>query len=127
MAKRVLIVDDEPQIRDLLTRVFTKGGYVVDAAESGERALELMRASPAWVAFLDLQLPGMDGVELCRAIRREWPLAIAHAMTGYASLYGLYDCREAGFEDLFTKPVEIAALLAAAEYAFGKIERWKRW
>jgi len=78
------------------------------------------------VMFLDLNMPGMNGVELCRKIRHDFPMAIIHAMTGYSSLFELANCREAGFDDYFTKPVQLEQLIEAAEHAFRKLERWKK-
>jgi len=124
--KRILVVDDEEQIRDLFTMSLTRAGFAVQTAASAEEAIDIMRHNPAWVLFLDLNLPGMNGVDLCRQIREEWPMAIAVAVTGYASLFELHDCRKAGFEDYFTKPVKMAALVDAAESAFAKLARWKQ-
>lgn len=123
--KRILVVDDEKDIRDMYTRAFTRAGYEVTAAASAEEALDILDEQPFWVLFLDLNLPDMNGIELCRRIRRDWPMAITHAVTGYASLFELSDCREAGFEDYFIKPASIADLLDAADHAFRKLERWK--
>jgi CheY-like chemotaxis protein len=123
--RKILVVDDEQPVRDLFSRILERAGYKVRVAESGEAGLEAMRAEPAWVLFLDLNLPGMNGLELCRAIRAEWPMAVAHAVTGYASLFELSDCRAAGFEDYFTKPVASAHLRDAAARAFAKLDRWK--
>ncbi|MEW6263294.1 MAG: response regulator [Thermodesulfobacteriota bacterium] len=124
--KRIMVVDDEKEIREIFEETFSKAGYSVQTAESAEEALDIMNRNPAWVLFLDLNLPGMNGVELCRRIRRDWPLAIAYAVTGYASLFEVSDCREAGFEDYFTKPVSLSDLLETADHAFKKTERWKK-
>lgn len=124
--KRVLIVDDEEQIRDLYALAFTKEGFSVQTAACAEEAIEMMNKKPFPVAFLDLNLPGMDGVELCRQIRKNWPMTICFAVTGYNSLFELADCLEAGFEDYFTKPAALKVLQAAAEQSFNKIERWKK-
>ena len=73
-------------------------------------------------------MPGMNGVELCREMRRRWPWCIVLAVTAYASVYELVACREAGFEDYFVKPVEMEELLTSVAYAFKKIGHWKqRW
>lgn len=53
-------------------------------------------------------------------------MAIPYAVTGYASSFEIHDCREAGFEDCFTKPVNLSVLLEAADHAFKKLERWKK-
>jgi len=123
---RVLVVDDEKQIRDLYSLAFTRAGYGVTTAETAEEALELCKRDPFWVLFLDLNLPGMNGVDLCREIRKQYPMAIPYAVTGYASLFELTDCRDAGFEDYFTKPASFSELLEAADHAFKKMKRWKK-
>lgn len=123
---RILVVDDEKQIRDMYSQLFARAGYEVTTAESAEEALEIIKKEPYWVLFLDLNLPGMNGVDRCREIRRQYPLAISHAVTGYASLFELSDCREAGFEDYFTKPASLSDLLEAAGHAFKKLARWKK-
>ena len=124
--KRILVVDDEKQIRDMYSQAFTRVGYEVTTAESAEDALEIFKKEQFWVLFLDLNLPGMNGVDLCREIRKQYPMSIAYAVTGYASLFELSDCRDAGFEDYFTKPASLSDLLEAAEHAFKKLARWKK-
>jgi CheY-like chemotaxis protein len=124
--KSILVVDDEPCIRLAYSKVFANAGYTVRAAESAEQALEIMRATPAEVLFLDLNLPAMNGVDLCRIVHKEWPWSVNIAVTGYASVFELVSCREAGFEDYYTKPVGSKELLAAAQESFNKLERWKR-
>lgn len=124
--KRILVVDDDEMIRDVYSQAFATAGYTVQTAGSAEEALEIMRKNPFWVLFLDLNLPGMNGLELCRQIRKDWSMAIAFAVTGYASLFELHDCREAGFEDYFIKPVEFSDLFDAADHALRKLARWKK-
>jgi DNA-binding response OmpR family regulator len=120
------MVDDDPVILDMYLRSFKRAGYRVLAADTAEEALEVMRETPAGVLFLDLNLPLMNGIELCRRIRKDWPMSILFAVTGYASSYDMVDCRDAGFEDYFTKPVKLSELQKAAKQAFEKLERWKR-
>ena len=57
------------------------------------------------VMFLDIKLPGMSGIELCKKIRIENQIGIIHAITGYSNIYGLLECRAAGFDDFFVKPI----------------------
>ncbi len=123
--KKILIVDDEKAIINLLKQAFSRAGYDVISAESAEAALELLQNETIHVMFLDLNLPGMNGMELCRKIRKEIPMANIFAVTGYASLFELADCRETGFDDYFKKPVNIKILVKTAEDAFEKIRRWK--
>jgi len=126
MGKHILLVDDEVAVLKMMTRAFTRAGYEVETAESAEKAMELIKTYKYMVFFLDLNLPGMNGIDLCRRIRKDNPLTILYAVTGFATTFEVFDCRQAGFEDYFTKPVELKKLLEAAEQAFQKLARWKR-
>lgn len=126
MSRKILVVDDEKEILDGFEQALRNAGYIVHCAKSAEDALEVMSRENSQVMFLDLKLPKMDGVELCRQIRKDRPLAVIYAITGYPSLFELAHCREAGFDDYFIKPIELEVLWKAAEDAFVKIERWKK-
>ncbi len=124
--RKILVVDDEEAILNLFEQAFSRDGYKVRTAESAEEALELLKGEKIQVMFLDLNMPGMNGIDLCKEIRKDFPMAIIHAVTGYSSLFELADCREAGFDDYFTKPVNLIALQKAAKDAFEKLDRWKK-
>jgi CheY-like chemotaxis protein len=123
--KKILVVDDEVLILDLMKEVFGSAGYTVLTAESAEDALKVLKDESVMVMFLDINLPGMSGVDLCKKIRIENQVGIIHAFTGYSNIYGLLECRAAGFDDFFVKPVKINLLLKAAQEAFEKLERWE--
>ena len=123
-SEKILVVDDEEAIRDILKQAFTNAGYEVLTAESAEKAREILRNESIMVMFLDLNLPGMNGVKLCEMIRKENWIGVVYALTGYTDLFGLMECRRAGFDDFFAKPVSIGVLIEAAQEAFKKIERW---
>ncbi len=125
MDKKILVVDDEELIRNLLKDAFTRAGYLVRTAESAEEAMNILRKESILVMYLDLKLPGMDGTDLCAKIRLQNPIAIINALTGYSDLFGLLKCRKVGFDDFFTKPISIKILLESAEQAFEKLERWQ--
>ena len=122
---KILVVDDDPTIIKLYEMTFLRAGFEVISAQSAEEALELLQDEKIHVMFLDLKLPGMDGIELCARIKKDMPMTITHAVTGYASIFELTDCKEAGFDDYFKKPVKIKTLVKAAQDAFEKINRWK--
>jgi len=124
MTNKILVVDDEEAIRNLFERAFENSDYDIITAESGEIALDILAKENVKVMFLDLNLPGMNGVDLCKKVRQFHPLAIIHAITGYNSLFELVDCRRSGFDDYFTKPLEITTMYRAAKEAFDKIDRW---
>lgn len=125
MEQKILIVDDEKTIRDLLEETFTKAGYDVRTAEDAEDAIEILRQESIMVMYFDLKLPGMNGQDLCRQVRAQNPLAFICAFTGHIDLFGLLDCRKAGFDDFFNKPAKLELLLDSAKTAFTRLERWK--
>jgi DNA-binding response OmpR family regulator len=125
MEKKILVVDDDISILDMLNEVFTSAGYTVLTAENAEDALKILTNETVMVMFLDIRLPGMSGVELCKKIRIEDKISIIHAFTGYSSLTGLLECRGVGFDDFFIKPARLDVLLKAAQDSFERLERWK--
>lgn len=126
MDNKILCVDDEPMILEIYKNAFGEKGYTVFTATRGEEALKILEKENIQVMFMDLKMPGMDGLELCRRVRKDNPIACIYAVTGFGSLFELSDCREAGFDDYFTKPVKLEALYKTVEDAFEKIERWKK-
>jgi DNA-binding response OmpR family regulator len=123
--KKILVVDDETSILSMLKETFSLDGYTVRTAESAEEALKILNKEQFMVMFLDLRLPGMSGIDLCWKIRERDQISVIYAFTGYSTFYGLVECRAAGFDDLFVKPVETRLLYKAAEDAFEKLERWQ--
>ena len=71
MSSRVLIVEDEPDIRELVVHHLKREGYQVSAASSGEEALRQVQAAPPDLVILDLMMPAMDGLEVCRRLRQD--------------------------------------------------------
>ena len=124
--KKILIVDDEEVIRDLMKKIFTMAGYTVRVAEHAEKALDILKKESIMVMFLDLNLVGgTNGIDLCKKIRKDNYVGIIYALTGYTDLFSLLACRSSGFDDFFTKPIDRKLLIEAAEDGFKKIERWK--
>ena len=121
-----MIVDDEVSIRDLFLSAFSDAGYSVHLAENGEQALRILKQQEIDLIFLDLKLFGMNGIELCRQIKKDKPVSIIYAITGWTGLFEVEECREAGFDDYFTKPFQLEVLFRAVEDAFEKLDRWKR-
>jgi CheY-like chemotaxis protein len=124
--KTILVADDEDFMRDIFEEFYRQAGYVVRTAENGEQALAILEQQSIDVMFLDLDMPRMGGIEVCRKIRGNKPTACIYAVTGRATSVELTRCREAGFDDYFTKPVEGEMLLKTARDAFERIDRWKK-
>ena len=122
--KKILVVDDEEHICELLKDVFGKAGYSVFAAQTGTEAMEIFKQENISTIFLDLNLPDIEGLELCARMHIDNPIACIHAVTGNASVYDLSECRSVGFDDYFTKPICLDHLLLAAKVSFEKLLRW---
>lgn len=124
--KKILIVDDDEAVITLLSQVFSRAGYTVHSALSSEDALRLLEnEEDINVMFFDLNMPEINGIELCQQVKKNIPISLIYAITGYASLFQLAECRAAGFEDYFKKPVNIKILVKTAEDSFEKLERWR--
>jgi len=126
MEKTILIVDDEITVREIFKDFFGASAYRVLTAEGADNAVDILKDRQVDVIFLDLRLFGTNGLELGRRIRRENPLSILFAITGWAGLFEVEECREAGFDDFFIKPVEFEMLQKAVEDAFERVERWRK-
>ncbi len=108
---RVLVIDDEPQIRRLLTVALTSHGYWVESAATGEVGLDRLVADRFDLLLLDLGLPEMDGIEVCRHVR-EWstiPIIVISVRDAEGSKIAALDF---GADDYITKPFGIGELLA---------------
>jgi DNA-binding response OmpR family regulator len=122
--RKVLVVDDEVLITDMLKAALGSAGYTVLTAGSAEEALDILKRESIMVMFLDLNLPGMNGLDLCKKIRKKNTIGIIFAMTGYSNFYGLLDCRTVGFDDFFIKPFKLDVLLKSVQEAFERLDRW---
>jgi DNA-binding response OmpR family regulator len=123
---KILIVDDEISVRDLFDSVFSHAGYEVFSAEGGKDALVILQIHDIDVIFLDLKLFGMNGIDLCRQIRKTKPVSMIYAITGWSALFEIDECREAGFDDIFEKPLDIDMLLLLVKQAFARLDHWKK-
>ena len=124
MKKIIMVVDDEKMVRKTLETVFRGDGFEVRTASSGSEAIEILKKEDIRVLFSDLKMPDMSGVELCREVKKMKPIFCAFAMTGFVTDFHVERCREAGFDDFFSKPFNIEVILKAAHDAFEKLERW---
>ena len=116
-AGRILVVDDDPQIRRVMRVTLTGEGYEVDDAKDGEEALEKLRGARFDLVLLDMNMPGMGGLETCRAIRAQSEIAII-MLTVRDSESDKVEALDAGADDYVTKPFNTPELLARIRAAF---------
>ena len=117
---RVLIVDDEPEFRDLLVEALESMGYQVEGAESAETALTKIQDRHYSIVFTDLNMPGgLSGLELLREIQTLDPKTFCILMTGYATTEAAIQALKRGAYDFIQKPFKLAELEASLTRALG--------
>jgi CheY-like chemotaxis protein len=116
----ILIVDDEVDTCRNLSDILADLGYHVDTAHDGLAALALVRQRPYDVALLDLKMPGMNGLELYHAIKKQRADTVAIVVTAYASSETAEKALAAGAWQLLPKPVDLPRLLGLVDQALGQ-------
>ena len=117
---RVLVVDDEASIRDLLSKTLALAEYDVDVSPDGRSALERMRMYPYDLLIADLKMPGMDGLTVIREAKRykaDLPVII---ITGFSTESSAIEAVNLGVAGYLTKPFRVPQVLAAAARALGE-------
>jgi excisionase family DNA binding protein len=117
---RILIVDDEQGVRDLLARALSTGEYDVDVAPEGRTAVEQLRTVEYDLLITDLKMPGMDGLSVIREARRMYPELPVIIITGYSTEASAIEAINLGVSGYITKPFRIPRILAAAQKALGE-------
>lgn len=117
---RILVVDDEPTIRDLLSRTLALAEYEVDVAADGPAALERLRQYPYDLLITDLKMPGMDGLTVIREAQRYQSNLPIIIITGYSSESSAIEALNLGVSGYLTKPFRVPRVLAAAAKALGE-------
>jgi excisionase family DNA binding protein len=119
--RHVLVVDDEPSIRELLSKTLSLAEYVVDTVPDGNAALARLRESDSYdLLFADLKMPGMDGLMLIRQIKRIKPDLPVIIITGFSTEDSAIEAINLGVAGYLTKPFRVPQVLAAAARALGE-------
>jgi two-component system, OmpR family, KDP operon response regulator KdpE len=119
-AARILVVDDEPQIRRIMRTTLTGAGYEVDDARTGEEGLEKIRTFRPDLVLLDINMPGMGGVAACKAMRADAELAVI-MLTVRNTEASKVEALDAGADDYVTKPFSMPELLARIRAALRRV------
>lgn len=121
MKQKILIIDDEKMLTDLLARQFSENGYIVHTANGGEQALELLNEKPDLI-LLDINMPDIDGLSFCKTVRKivTCPIIFLTArITEQDKLKGF----QMGGDDYITKPFSLAELTARVDAHLRREER----
>ena len=116
-AVSVLVVDDEPVVRQFLTRCLDKWGYPSSEAGNAAEALDMMITKPASVVLCDIKMPGQDGLWLSGRLRALWPSTAIIMVTAIDDLQSVRSSQEHGAVDYVTKPITPERLLEALRRA----------
>src|SRR5919201_1950927 len=110
---KILVVDDERAVRDSLRRALELEGYEIDLAENGREALDRLDSEPEPDALvLDVLMPGVDGLEVCRTLRRKGSRLPVLMLTARTQVDDRVEGLDAGADDYLTKPFALEELLA---------------
>ena len=116
MAK-ILLVDDEPSIRSVLTKILRKKNYEVTPVGSGETAIELLRENEYDLILTDIRMEPVNGLEVLQAARKQSPRSAVVLLTGYGSIKTAVEAMKGGAFDYVTKPFKVDELLVTVDKA----------
>ncbi len=127
MNARLLIVDDEEEIRDMLSRHFRFQDIHVQTARNGKEALETMEKDRVDVVISDIKMPEMDGIQLLRELRRQYPMVHTIMITGYVTQENILACMRHGADNCVFKPLDenLTELDASIRKAVESINNWQ--
>lgn len=121
--RKILVIDGEHHIREMLKMAFGGAGFSVFSANCAEEALEILKKEPIRLMFIDLGLENMNGFELCETIRKDIPYAIIYALTGFAGKLGRHEITEAGFDGCLAKPITVVTLYKVIKKSFIRLDK----
>ena len=117
---KIMLVDDEERFLTTTQKLLSRKGYDILTASSGAEALETLRTHNVHVVILDVKMPGMDGIETLKAIKRNFPLVEVIMLTGHGTIDSAVEGLKSGATDYLTKPTDVQDLIEKAEEAFEK-------
>jgi PAS domain S-box-containing protein len=103
-SERILVVDDEPALREMTAQILLQNGYQVHTAASGKDAIEILKTQPVDILFSDIIMPGMDGHELARQVKQQFPLIKIQLVSGYSDVAPSGNEYEELYERILHKP-----------------------
>ena len=124
----VLVIDDEPSLRQTLTQILKRAGCEAASAADGPTALQRLAAASYDLVYLDIHLPGMDGLQVLKEIHRLYPQLPVVLFTAHASLQSAMEAVRLGATDYLTKPIDPETLVARTRVILAEqaVERRRR-
>ena len=117
----ILVVDDEEMMRTLLEKVLAREGYQIDTACDGEEALEAIKKHTYHIIISDMKMPRMNGLELLKIVKSEYPQIGVIIMTAYGDTYTVKDALLLGADEYITKPFKSHEISLIVERAYWRI------
>lgn len=111
MPKKILIIDDEPEICKMVTEFLFDAGYTASYALNGPDGLAMIKRDLPSLVLLDIGMPGMDGIEVMRLIREQFPALLVVVLTGHRDPETVKKMAELGVSEYLTKPIHLETLL----------------
>ena len=116
----MMLVDDEERFLSTTAKLLGKKGYDVQTASSGAEALEKLKTHLVHVVVLDVKMPGMDGIETLKEIKRQFPMTEVIMLTGHATIESAIDGLKSGAIDYLMKPADLEEIILKAQEAYEK-------
>ena len=115
MGAKILVVDDEQFVRDLLVKILQRQGHKVRGVPEAQSALLALEAESWDLVLSDVVMPGIDGFELLRRVKSAWPAVKVIVLTGFARRQSISDFLLYGADEYLAKPFQVHELLAAVD------------
>ncbi|MBI5475750.1 MAG: response regulator [Ignavibacteriales bacterium] len=112
---RILVVDDEEALRTVLSAELLNAGYEVDTASDGDDAISVVQNKRFNLVLLDIKMPKVDGFEVLKFIKKNFPGVKVIMLTGFADLKNAIESKKHGAEDFVSKPYDLVDLLTTIE------------
>lgn len=113
--RKILVVDDDPVIRDMMVDILDFEGYSISVARNGHEALQLLRSTQDFLVFLDIMMPGMGGKELCSVLKADPQLRDRHIVILMSAMDNLEDASSIEVDAILQKPFVVEELIGILE------------
>ncbi len=113
--RKILVVDDDPVIRDMMADILDFEGYSISVARNGHEALQLLRSNQDFLVFLDIMMPGMSGKELCAVLESNPHLRKRHIIVLMSAMDNLEEASSLKVEAILQKPFVVDDVIAILE------------